>query len=109
MIRDFKIQCTSKGYSSSYVQTEMYGVRSFLEYVEANKQELISEGYKVPKRRVLVNKDFHIKTTKYQPRPIDPDVLALMIEALKSSPYKQFSLAFLLMLTTGIGLAELLN
>lgn len=109
LIYDYKIKLKSKGYSSSYNQSEMYGIKSFFEYVEANKEELLEAGYKVQVKRILIDKDFQIKAVKYQPRPIAPEVISLMIEALGKSSNKQFALTFLLMLTTGISLADVLN
>lgn len=108
LIYDYRKHVLSQGFSSSYNEEKLYCLKQFLVFVETNAEELSSQGYKIPKSKVVVKKDFKVKAHKRLPRPIDKEVLELMLAELGRCEDEVFRLAFLLMLTTGVALADLL-
>lgn len=108
LLHDYKVYVMSQGYTSSYNENALYGIKTFLEFVEATTDELRAEGYKVPLKKVIVSKDFKLSQNKREPRPIEEKVLDKMLEYLKSHDNKAFRMAFLLMLTTGVTVADMM-
>lgn len=108
LIYDYKVYILSQGYTSSYNERYLYGVKNFMEFVEANTDELKAKGYRLPLKKVIVKKDFKVQHNKKEPRPIEDKILNGMLDELRNMN-RDFRMAFLLMLSTGVAVADMMS
>lgn len=96
-------------YSFKWMESRSYNVKVFLRFISENAADFRRRGIPVFAKKIIVDKDFVIPQTEYLPRPIDESALNVLLESLVDVENKKYRLAFLLMLTTGLAMSDMLS
>lgn len=95
------VKCMAVSWSEKEIR--LYGLKGFLEFVDGNRLEFVSEGIKIYEKNVLNDSDFKLKShCKKLPRPISDPVFEALKEALQEIDSPIFVCTFLTMASTGL-------
>lgn len=96
-------------YGYSALESKVLNLKIFLIFVSEHESELKKENLITLKGKIVINNDFKTPSIKYLPRPIESEVLNILLDSLKFVENKMYRLSFMVMLTTGISKIDLLN
>lgn len=96
-------------YGYSALESKVLNLKIFLIFVSEHESELKKENLIPLKGKIVINNDFKTPRIKYLPRPIESDILNILLDSLKFVENKMYRLSFMIMLTTGISKIDLIN
>ena len=102
IVHDYVSEIKSRDFSDSYKESKVYGLKTFIQYVNANSYEFSQKGYAVCDGLIIVKKDTKLSRHTYLPRPLKKDVRDALMDCLDSVPDKKFHIFMGIMDATGL-------
>lgn len=99
----------SDSYSFKWLESNIYSIKVFLRFISEHSSEFKKQGIPIFPKKIIADQDFKVERIKYLPKPMEEEALNALLDTLSFVENKRYRLTFLLMLSTGLAQADVLN